>query len=1051
MLRWLVGSSLRLPLLVALAAGTVMALGVTQLPQSRVDVLPEVAPPYVQIQTEALGLSAVEVEQLVTAPMEQQLLNGVAFLDEIRSRSVPGMSSIELVFEPGTDLLEARQLVQERLTMAHDLPNVSKAPVMIQPLSSTSRLMIIGLRSDELSLIEMSVLARWKIRPRLMGVPGVANVAIWGQREQQLQVRADPRRLNRNGVTLDQLIRTTANALWVSPLTFVEASTPGSGGFIDTPNQRLDIQHILPIRTPADLAQVSVEGGAGLSIGDVAEVVEDHQPMIGDALVRDGPSLMLVVEKFPGTNTLQVTRDVEDALAALRVGLPGLETDTSVFRPATFIETASGNIGTALLVGVALVVAALMLLFLSWRAALVSLLAMTVSLAGAVLVLQIRGGVFNTAILAGLVIALAAVVDDAVLDVDQVLRRLRRSPAGADTPRLREVILESCLATRGSLMFGALIAGLAAAPLLALGGVTGALVSPLVVTYLLAIATSFLVALTVTPALTSLLLAWPPVEQRDEPPVTRWLGRHYRAVLPRLVHRPAAEVAAAGVLVAVGLVAVAALPGAGTQPVLPSVQDRHLLIDWEAAPGTSHPEMNRVTARVTEELRRLPGVRNVGAHVGRAITGDQVVGVNSGEIWVTLEPQASYDESAAAVREVVAGYPGLSHDLTTYPDDVLDQRRSAAEGALIARVYGTDLAVLRAKAEEVRQSLQDVAGVVGARVEAGVQEPTVEIEVDLEAAERFGLKPGDVRRAAATVVSGIEVGNLFEAQKVFEVVVWGSEGSRHSLRDVHELMIDLPDGRQVRLDRVADVRVVPNLTVIEHDAVSRYVDVVADVAGEDIGSVVEAVGERVKAIEFPLEHHVEVLQGSSGAASGASADLLGLGLAGAVLVLLLLQAAFDSWRLAALVFVLLPTSVVGGVLALYVGGAASLGALAGLLTVLGLTARQSILLVRQYQHLEGSARVTPAQAIVIGSTDRLMPVVLTNLSIAVFLLPFAFVAGIPGHELLHPLALVIIGGLVTSTLVTLFALPALYAFVRSGSRLGDRNLSVRTGPAPGVK
>jgi Cu/Ag efflux pump CusA len=1049
MLRWLVGSSLRLPLLVALAAGTVMALGVTQLPQSRVDVLPEVAPPYVQIQTEALGLSAVEVEQLVTAPMEQQLLNGVAFLDEIRSRSVPSMSSIELVFEPGTDLLEARQLVQERLTMAHDLPNVSKAPVMIQPLSSTSRLMIIGLRSDQLSLIEMSVLARWKIRPRLMGVPGVANVAIWGQREQQLQVRADPRRLNRNGVTLDQLIRTTANALWVSPLTYVEASTPGSGGFIDTPNQRLDVQHILPIRTPGDLAQVSLEGGAGLSIGDVAEVVEDHQPMIGDALVRDDPSLMLVVEKFPGTNTLQVTRDVEDALAALRVGLPGLETDTSVFRPATFIETASGNIGTALLVGVALLVAALTLLFLSWRAALVSLLAMTLSMVGALLVLQVRDGVFNTAILAGLVVALGAVVDDAILDIDHVLRRLRRRPAGADAPGLRDVILESCVAVRGPLAYGAIIAGLAAAPLLALGGVTGALVSPLVVTYLLAIAASFVVALAVTPALASLLLAWPPVEQREDPPATRWLRRHYRAVLPRLVRRPAAAVAAAGVLVAVGLVAVAAIPGTGTQPVLPSVQDRHLLIDWEAAPGTSHPEMNRVTARVTQELRRLPGVRNVGAHVGRAITGDQIVGVNSGEIWVTLEPDAPYDESAAAVRGVVAGYPGLSHDMTTYPDDVLDQRRPTADAALVARVYGTNLAVLRAKAEEVRQSLQDVAGVVGAQVEAGVQEPTIEIEVDLGAAERFGLKPGDVRRAAATMVSGVEVGNLFEEQKVFEVVVWGSEGSRHSLEDVHDLMIDLPGGSQVRLDRVADVRVVPNLTMIEHDAVSRYVDVVADVAGEDIGSVAEVVGERVEAIEFPLEHHVEVLQGSSGASSDPSAGVLGLGIAGAVLVLLLLQAAFDSWRLAALVFVLLPVSVVGGVLALYIGGVSSLGALAGLLTVLGLTARQSTLLVREYQELEGTAGVTTAQAVVIGSTDRLMPVVLTNLSVAVMLLPFATVAGIPGHELLHPLALVILGGLATSTLVTLFALPALYARVLSGSRPSDRSLSVRTEAAPG--
>lgn len=1043
MLRWLVGSSLRFPLLVALVAGTVIALGVTQLPKSPVDVLPEVAPPYVQIQTEALGLSALEVEQLVTAPMEQQLLNGVAFLDEIRSQSVPSMSSIMLVFEPGTDLLEARQLVQERLTMAHDLPNVSKAPVMIQPLSSTSRLMMVGLSSDELSLMEMSVLARWKIRPRLMGVPGVANVAIWGQREQQLQVRVDPRRLNRNNVTLDEVIRTTGNALWVSPLTYVEASTPGSGGFIDTPNQRIDIQHILPIRSPADLEQVSIESAdaTGLSIGDVADVVEDHQPLIGDAVVQDDPSLMLVVEKFPDTHTLQVTRDVEDALSALQLGLPGLEMDTTVFRPATFIESAADNIGAALVVGIGLLVVALTLMFFAWRVALVSLVAMALSLLAAALVLQLRGGVFNTAILAGLAIALGAVVDDAIVDVEAVRSRLRARRATTTDRGPQAVIEDSCLAVRGPLTYATLASGLAVAPLLVLDGVIGAMISPLVLSYLLALATSFVVALTVTPALAGLLLRGSSVERRD-PPWARVLRRYYGAALAWLLRRPLPAVAAVVVIAAAGLVC---LPSLGPRSMMPDLEARNLLIHWQGVPGISHPEMSRVTARVTRELRGLPGVHNVGAHIGRAITGDQVVGVSSGEIWVNLHPGAPYDRSVAAVHEVVAGYPGLSEDVTTYPAQVLQDARPVTRAALVARVYGTDLSLLRAKADEVRRALLDVDGVVDPRVEASIEEPTVEIEVDLAAAARVGLKPGDVRRAAATMVSGIEVGNLFEEQKVFEVVVWGAAATRHSVDAVQALLVDTPDGGQVRLDDVADVRVVPNLTMIEHDAVSRYVDVVAGVSGQDPESVVDTADRRIDGIEFPLEHHVEVLQGST-AGLESSDDALMFGAAAVVLVFLLLQAAFGSWRLAAVVLGLLPVALVGGALAALLGSeVTSLGSLVGLFGVLGLTARQSILLVRHLQGLHGGLGEDSSDVVRSGSPERLMPVVMTNVSIALLLLPFAVLGGIPGHELLHPLAVVTLGGLVTSTLVTLFALPVLYTLDRQAVMQGFKPRSTPGG------
>src|SRR5215207_3515088 len=350
MMRRIVEQSLKLRFLVVVIGAAIMYFGIVQLRNMPVDVLPEFAPPIVEVQTEALGLSAAEVEDLVTVPMEE-LLNGVPWLETIRSQSVPGLSSIVLVFEPGTDIMRARALVQERLTQAHGLPtrSVSKPPAMLQPLSSSSRTMMIALSSESLSSIEMSVLTRWTIRPRLMGVPGVANVAVWGNRQRQLQVQIDPERLRAHGLTVEQIIRSAGNAMWVSPLTFLNASTPGvTGGFIDTPQQRLGIRHLMPISSPDDLSRVAVEG-TNLRLGDVTNVVEDHQPLIGDAVVNDGNGLLLVVEKLPWANTLDVTRGVEDALNTLRPGLPGINVDTTIFRPATFIEASIDNLTTALL------------------------------------------------------------------------------------------------------------------------------------------------------------------------------------------------------------------------------------------------------------------------------------------------------------------------------------------------------------------------------------------------------------------------------------------------------------------------------------------------------------------------------------------------------------------------------------------------------------------------------------------------------------------------------------------------------------------------------
>jgi CzcA family heavy metal efflux pump len=1046
MMRWMVGSSLRLRLLLVPVAAALLLLGVTQLRHAPVDVLPEFTPPLVDIQTEALGLSAEEVEQLVTVPLEQDLLNGVAFLDEIRSQSLPGLSRIEMIFQPGTDVLKARQLVQERLVQAPGgIPNVSKAPTMLQPLSSTGRVMMIGLSSRDVSAIDMSVLARWKIRPRLMGVPGVANVAIWGYRDRQLQVQVDPRRLRAQGVSLDQIVQSTANALWVSPLSFTEASTPGTGGFIDTTNQRLGIQHISPITTARDLSQVTVEGTGTrtLRLGDLSRVVEDHQPLIGDAIGDRGTGLLLVVQKFPGASTREVTSAVEAALADMRPGLSGITIDTSLFRPADFIDSAMHNLALALLIGVVILIALLGLFLFDWRVALISLVTIPLSLVTAAYVLYLRGVTFNTMLLAGLAIALGVVVDDAVVDVDNIRRRLRDraaregrpggaaaagrgtapgvAPAADDSKAA--TILRASLEVRGPLLYATLIIALATVPVFFVKGLTGSFVRPLAVSYLLAVLVSMLVALVVTPGLALLLLGGAPALRRRSP-LAGWIERAHGAALTRMVLRPRLAVALIAVIAAAGL---AVLPALGGRATLPQLQDRDLLIEWRGPAGLSQPEMDRITQRATAELRAIPGVRDVGAHVGRAITADQVVDVNSGELWVRVDPRADYGRTVEAVRRVVAGYPGLRHNLVTYPEQQMRLAETGNDAPLVVRVFGQDLQVLRAKAEEVRRAIAGVDGVTAPRVAAQPVEPTVQIGVDLAKAERYRIKPGDVRRAAATLLSGVTVGNLFEEQKVFDVVVWGTPATRQSLTSIQDLLIDTPGGGQVRLGDVASVRVASDPTVIAHDDVSRYLDVTAGVRGRPLGAVTGDVQQRLRGIQFPLEHHAEVL----GAAAERAADrrwVLSVAAGAAIGILLLLQAAFSSWRLAALVFACLPLALVGGVLAaLALGPVTALGSFAGLFTVLGVATRNSVLLVRRYQQLQRENGQEPGAALVLrGAQERLGPIALTALALGLPLLPVVFLGDVAGLEVVRPLAVVILGGLVTATLVSLLIVPFLY-------------------------
>ena len=1027
---WLISTSLRLRVIVLAAAILLVVEGVRVARETPLDVFPEFAPPRVEVQTEAPGLSSEEVEGLVTLPLENAL-NGTPGVRTIRSKSVLGLSSVTLWFAAGTDLAQARLLVEERLGgAASRLPTAAHAPVILQPLSSTSRALKIGLWSRTLDRMELSELARWTIRPRLMAVPGVANVAIWGQTDRQLQVRVHPDRLRAHDVSLDAVVAATRDATSVD-----------SGGFIDTPNQRLAVRHVASVRDAEDLAAgpVAFRGGAALVLGDVADVVEGSPPPIGDAVINDGPGILLIVEKYPWGNTLDVTYGVEAALEMLRPGLEGVEIDATIFRPATFIEDALANLSRALLVGCGLVIVILIAFLFEWRAALISAVAIPVSLCAAGVVLHLVGATVNTMVLAGLVIAVGEVVDDAIIDVENISRRLRLQREQGSPHSAFRVVLAASLEVRSAVVFATMIVVLVFLPVLFLDGLTGAFFRPLAMSYVLAIVASLVVALTLTPALSLMLLSGARARDGD-PPLVRVLRRVYRALLPAVTCRPKTVVASLVAAFALSGVAVTRLG----EELLPDFQERDFLMHWVEKPGSSIEVMRRITERVSRELRSIPGVRNFGSHIGRAEVADEVVGPNFTELWISIDDDADYTATLARVQEVVDGYPGLYRDVLTYLKERVKEVLTGASATIVVRIFGPELETLRAKAHEVAAAIEGVPGVVDLKVEPQVLVPQIDVRLRAEAARRFGLTSGRVRRAATTLVRGAKVGEVFAGQRIHDVVVQGDESIRHDPEALRRMPIETPGGAVVPLGDVADVAVVGTPSSIQREGASRRIDVTCNVRDRDLGSVARDIEARVSEVPFGREYHPEVL-GEYAERASARRRLFGLAALALLGILLILHADFRSLRLTALVCVTLPFALIGGVIAaLLFGGALSLGSLVGFVTVLGIAARNGILLVSHYRNLEDEEGLPFGLGLVLrGAEERLAPILMTALSTALALLPLVVFGDVPGHEIEYPMALVIVGGLVTSTLLNLFLLPAIYlAFGKRRGR-GDAESTAR--------
>ena len=1045
MIRGLVSGSVKLRGLIIGLAATILAVGITTLPDAPADVYPEFTPPYVEIQTESLGLSAAEVEQFLTVPLEADLLNGVEGVDVIRSSSTPGLSSIVLVFEQGFDVYKGRQLVQERLTQLGGaaFPNVSKPPTMLPPLSSSSRVMMIGLSSEELTPIQQSVIARWTVRPRLMGVQGVANVAVWGMRDQQIQVQVDPEKLRDEDVTLNQVIRTAGNAQIASPISYLEASVPGTGGFIETPSQRLPIRNVFDnIASPEALGKVPVEDTAGrLRLTDVANVVEAHQPLIGDAVVNDGNGLILVVEKFPGADTAEVTKRVEEELAALKSGLEGLESDTTIFRPADYVETAENNLALAGGIAALLLVVALIAFVRRWRQVLISVLAIPTSLIAAALVMHWNGQTFNAISIAGLALALTVVVDAAVTGADA----LTRSRGVADATQ----------AIARPMVYATLIAVLMVLPFLVLEGRPGAFIEPLVTAFLAAVVAATLVALTLVPALGAVL---PPNEKASD---GGRLRARYGTLLPKVVALPMVAIAV------VATVVVALVMPFLSRSVVPDLKDQAVLVRLESPTGTSNVEMTRTATELSSRLRDIEGVKNVAASVGRAVTGDRIVDVNSGEIVVKIDEDAEYDETVEEIRRASDSTTGAVSTVSTYLDD-----RVRTIGALVSgentvngdgldvfigadkpikvRVYGQDPKVLKTQAAKIEKIVSGVEGVRGASIEAPEEQPTLEIEVDLDKAQKVGVKPGDARRAEAILLQGILVGSVFEDQKVFDVIVQGNPAIAKNTAAVRNLLIDRPDGGRVRLSQIADIRAGSTPTVIKRDEVSRKLDISLDVSGRSVEAVADDLAERLRKVDMPLEYHAKVID-ETVADEINLGQSIAFGLAGLLAVFLLVQAAVRSWRLAGLAYLAMPSALLGGLVALLIlGDGLTIATGSGLLAVFVLAVRNTLTSLDPID-ADGTKKSASERRedVFARAQERLVPVVSSSLAIAAVMLPFAILGPRAGLEILQPMAIVVLGGLATAVAHALLVVPALSLAVPPPAPVEDSEMLESAGSSRG--
>ncbi len=1013
-------------LLVLSAAVLLLALGLYNAHRAPVDVFPNFAPPEVFIQTEAPGFAPHDVEQQVTFPLENALL-GLSGVQDVRSTSIAGASAVTVIFQDNTNIWRDRQLVSEALSAARNLP-AGIRPRMVPVTSAIGLIMDIGMtEAHPKTPYQLRTLADWLVRRRLLAVPGVAGVTVYGGEVKQYQVRVSPARLASYGLTLSDVLRATA-----------EVSTLSSGGFYHGPGQDLVI-HANGLATSVDQLRqsvVAVRQGVPLTLGEVADVRLGQAPPIGGASINGGPGVVLQVFKQPWADTVPLTQAVQAALQGLRPGLPrGLRIYPDLFSQASFINSSQHELRLAMLEGGLLVVFVLLLFLRSGRAAAISLIAIPLSLAVAVFILVEFGASINTMTLGGLVLALGEVVDDAIIDVENILRRLRQQVASAGRVvtgvPLRTLVYEASREVRGSVVFATLIVMVVFGPVFFLHGVEGRIFRPLAEVYVLSTAASLLVALTVTPVLA---YWWLPrvAETSGENRLVAALHARYRGLLARTMPHPRAAAVVSLSAAALALVAVPFLGGS----FLPAFNEGNAIVHMTSLPGTSLRENLQVGERLEKAVLRIPGVVSMDQRAGRAALGEDVVGLNSSEFDVRFRAGASRSATLNRIRRLKKRFPAFQWDIEQFISERMSEVLSGSRADVAVQVYGPSLDQLQRIAATISNELNHTPGALDVSLQRQTQVPELQVDLNRAAAAAYGLRSGDVTNFVRTAFFGAQVGEIYEGERRFALVVRLPRGAKENLAAISSAMINTPAGPPIPLSDVANISIAPAPDTITRENGSRMMTVSCNVSGGNLTGFVHRVQYEInRDVHLPPGYYLRYA-GAYESRTAAGRLLLGLGAAALALVIVLLLLAFqrqhtppsEAVRAASLVLFTLPMAFVGGVAAVLISrGNISVATLIGFITLLGITARNGIMLVSHYRHLEDSeGEAFGASLVLRGAEERLLPILMTACATGLALLPILLGGQQPGRELEFPMALVIAGGLLTSTALNLLVMPTLY-------------------------
>jgi len=1002
--------------------GTTIALaclflvyGAHVLTRTPYDIFPEFAPPEVGINTEAPGLAPDQVESLVTQPVEDAVA-GTPGVQSLRSQSLQGISAVTVLFDPSTDAYRARQLVSERLAgIASHLPLTAAAPLITPLLSSTGDVQTIGLTSSTRSLRDLRTIADWTVRPHLLGIPSVADVIVYGGEVRQLQVQLEP----------DQLVRYRLSVADV-----VSAAQKASGiegaGFVETPNQQIVLRTEGEFSNPAVLARTVIRwrNGEAVTLGDVATVTDAAAPRISTAAVQGRPGVIVKVRLQYGSNTLEVagrvSRAVQDLLPTLQA--QGVQLEPGIFRASTFIETALHNIRASLLIGAVLVAVVLFLFLFSLRTAAISCTAIPLSLLAAVVVLDKLGFSLNTMTLGGLAIAIGEVVDDAVIDVENVRRRLHENRLAGSPASVFRVILSASVEVRSAVAYATLAVVLVFLPVMTLSGLAGRIFAPLGAAYVAAILASLVVALTVTPALCCALLRRDSIGER-EPPAYRLLRGRYERLLHRVERHRGWVVGAVAVLTVAGAVPLYFM----SSSFLPTLKEHHFVLHMLMAPGTSLDASLAEGQAITRSLLQLPQIATVGQQVGRASL-DEIRGPEASEFDIEFKPGADIDAAARRIRGLLTGQPGAAFSLNTFLTERINETLSGYAAPVAVNLYGDDLKLLDLAARRVSDLMGRTRGTDDLQLASPPGLPELTIRLRSRELLRRGLAAVEVLDAIHAAFEGATAGRLHEGNQTYDVNVILDPADRGKLGSVAALPIRARDGTYVALGQLADIFEAPGREVIQHESGSRVETITCGVDGRGVGGYEAELGRKIAAGRLLPPGVLLAFAGSAQEEERAISDLLVHAVLAAAGIIILLRLVLGHRNNLLLVLANLPFALVGGVLfALWFGeGDISLGSWVGFVTVFGITLRNSIMLLSHYEHLVMvESQPWGVGTSVRGAGERLIPILMTALVTAGGLLPLAIGRNAPGREVEGPMALVILGGLTTSTLLNLLVLPTL--------------------------